>query len=115
MSPSPASGETTPPKKNGQNPSTADAEPARFRPQFIASALAVGKINPVKSSIIKKHAATIKTGARKFSAQATKMLAVNSPKTPVFKALASCKKLAHRAPITSPAPFAAKQKLYAIA
>ncbi len=49
MSPSPTNGEMTPPKKNGQNPSTAEAEPAYSLPSFIASDEAVGKMKPVKS------------------------------------------------------------------
>ena len=110
MSPSPTNGEMTPPKKNGQNPSTAEAEPAYSLPSFIASDEAVGKIKPVKSKSKKKAMITPITSNLEQSMSATKMLANKVPKSPVFSALRSFIRLASLAPMTMARPFAPKQK-----
>ena len=80
MSPRPTSGEMTPPKKNGQKPSTAEAEPAYSLPSFIASDEAVGKIKPVKSKSKKNAMITPITSNLKQSINAIKMLANKVPK-----------------------------------
>ena len=110
MSPRPTSGEMTPPKKNGQNPSTAEAEPAYSLPSFIASDEAVGKIKPVKSKSKKNAMITPITSNLEQSMSATKMLANKVPKSPVFSALRSFIRLASLAPMTMARPFAPKQK-----
>ena len=111
MSPSPTNGEMMPPKKNGQNPSTAEAEPAYSLPSFIASDEAVGKIKPVKSKSKKNAMITPITSNLEQSINATKILANKVPKSPVFSAFRSFSKLASLAPMTMARPFAAKQKL----
>ncbi|MBE3021462.1 hypothetical protein [Campylobacter sp. 7477a] len=63
ISPSPTSGETIPPRKNGQKPSIADAEPAYSLPQFIASAEDVGSKKPVKNIWTKKQDTTNQTSS----------------------------------------------------
>ena len=100
-----------PPKKNGQNPSIAEAEPAYSLPSFIASDEAVGKTNPVKRSNKKNAIMTPITSNLKQSMKAIKTLANKVPKSPVLSAFLSFKRLASLAPITSPKPFEAKQKL----
>ena len=60
--PIPTSGDTTPPKKNGRKPNSAEALPARLRSNPIASADPAGSINPSPNNNRKNPTSTNRKG-----------------------------------------------------
>ena len=60
--PIPTNGDTIPPKKNGRNPNSAEALPARLRSKPIASADPAGSISPRPNNSRKNTTSTNKNG-----------------------------------------------------